>query len=174
MTGPTVIENIWAGWRSEYLADPERRSPDPSGRSVFRRIIESGENDESTHIVHRSSTCFVILNRFPYAAGHLLVVPYRQEPDLVSLTSDESVDLWTTATLSVRALEAEYRPAGFNIGVNLGAAAGGSVRDHVHIHVVPRWIGDANFLVATANTKAIPEPLDITARRLTAAFRRLT
>lgn len=169
-----MIDNLWAGWRSEYLDDRGRREPDPDGRSVFTRILESGVDDAESHIVHRSSHVFAVLNAFPYSVGHLLVVPYRQFSELTDATADEAADLWSTVTIASRAVNDEYRPNGLNIGINLGASAGGSVRDHLHVHIVPRWTGDANFLVATAHTKTIPEPLDVTSARLTGAFRRLT
>lgn len=168
-----MIDNIWAGWRSQYLDDPSRRDRDPDGRSVFTRILQADADDLERHIVHRSEHVFVILNAFPYSVGHLLVVPYRQFSELTDATTDESADMWSVVTLATRALEAEYRPAGMNVGLNLGASAGGSVRDHLHVHVVPRWTGDSNFLVATAHTKAIPETLDVTTARLTDAFRRI-
>ena len=167
-----MIENIWAGWRSEYLEDPSRKQQS-GGKSVFTRILSSGLSDLEAHIVHRSSHVFVILNAFPYSVGHLLVVPYRQFTELGDATAAEAADMWSTVTLATTALDDEYHPAGLNVGLNLGAAAGGSVRDHLHVHVVPRWIGDSNFLVATALTKAIPEALDVTTARVGAAFRRL-
>lgn len=168
-----MIENIWAGWRSEYLDDPTRKKQLPGGPSVFARILSSDLSDSDAHIVYRSSHVFVILNAFPYSVGHLLVVPYRQFSELGDATADEASDMWSTVTLAARALNDEYQPAGMNVGLNLGAAAGGSVRDHLHVHVVPRWVGDSNFLVATALTKAIPEPLDVTTARLSEAFRRV-
>lgn len=140
---------------------------------MFTRILEADTDDAERHIVHRSQHVFVILNAFPYSVGHLLVVPYRQFSELTEAGVDESADLWSVVTLCTRALQHEYNPAGMNVGLNLGASAGGSVRDHLHVHVVPRWTGDSNFLVATAHTKAIPETLDVTSARLTAAFRRI-
>ena len=168
-----MIENIWAGWRSEYLNDPSRKHQQVGGASVFSRILSSGLSDHDAHIVHRSLHVFVVLNAFPYSVGHLLVVPYRQFAELDEATADEANDMWSTVTRATRALDIEYQPAGINVGLNLGAAAGGSVRDHLHVHVVPRWVGDSNFLVATAHTKAIPEPLDVTTARISDAFRRL-
>ena len=168
-----MLENIWAGWRSVYLDDPSRRDREPDGRSVFSRILETASDDVEANIVHRSEHVFVILNAYPYSVGHLLVVPYRQFSELPDASPVEAADLWSTVTLATRALIDEYQPAGLNVGLNLGASAGGSVRDHLHVHVVPRWVGDSNFLVATAHTKAIPEALDVTAARLAAAFRRI-
>lgn len=158
-----MVEALWAGWRREYLAgarDPGRTS------SVFTDILASGRPDHETHIVHRGRLVFAILNIYPYSAGHLLVLPYRQVADLADLTIAESTELWATVTAACVALRHEYAPDGLNVGINMGAASGGSVLEHLHVHVVPRWNGDANFLTTTANAKAIPEALDVTTERV--------
>ena len=174
-----MIENLWAGWRGQYLSSLARRGsgdgedvPSPgSGPSVFTAILRSGLSDEETYIVHRSSRVFVILNACPYAVGHSMVLPYRQVADIDELTSEESDDLWRTVTIVCRAIRREYAPEGINVGLNMGPASGGSVNEHLHVHVVPRWNGDTNFLAVTANAKAIPEALGVTAARLRTALR---
>lgn len=176
-----MIEILWAGWRGQYLASLLGRSVVPSTattelgdhdpRSVFTRLLESGLADEEIHVVHRSRSVFVILNAFPYSVGHAMVLPYRQVAELDELTDTETTDLWATVTRLCRAIRTEYAPHGLNVGINMGPAAGGSVNEHLHVHVVPRWTGDSNFLAATANAKAIPEALDVTATRLRAALR---
>lgn len=168
-----MIEALWAGWRGRYLAslDGGPGSHDESEASVFSRILTSGLPDEETHIVHRSSHVFAILNAYPYSVGHCMVLPYRQVADLDQLTEHETVDLWSTVTDVCRAIRREFAPHGLNVGINMGAASGGSVNEHLHVHVVPRWLGDSNFLAATANAKAIPEPLDVTAARVRNALR---
>ena len=138
--------------------------------SVFTRILASGLPDSETHIVHRSTTCFAILNAFPYSVGHVLVLPYREVADLEALTAEETADLWSTVTDAVRAVKAAYRPQGLNVGINLGKPAGGSISQHLHVHVVPRWTGDGNFMTATANTRTLPEALPDTAAKLRAAW----
>jgi ATP adenylyltransferase len=120
--------------------------------------------------VHRGPTCFAILNAFPYGTGHVLVLPYREISDLEALDATETVELWTTVTDAVRAITSSYAPEGFNVGVNLGRPAGGSVSEHLHVHVVPRWTGDANFMTTVANTRTLPEALDVTAARLRSAW----
>ncbi|MFM8848534.1 MAG: HIT family protein [Actinomycetota bacterium] len=163
-----MVDALWAGWRGEYLAasrDPGRTA------SVFTAILASGRPDDETHIVHRGREVFAILNIYPYSAGHLLVLPYRQVADLADLTSAESTELWATVTAAGVALRREYAPDGLNVGINMGAASGGSVLEHLHVHVVPRWSGDANFLTTTANAKAIPEALDVTTERVGRALR---
>ncbi len=138
--------------------------------SVFTSILRSGEPDEVTNIVHRSEFVFAILNAYPYGTGHTLVLPYRELADLEALEPSETADLWATVTDAVRAVKQAYSPDGVNVGVNLGRPAGGSVSEHLHVHVVPRWTGDANFMTAVANTRTLPEPLDETARKLRAAW----
>lgn len=167
-----MLERLWAGWRSQYVRsvgdEPARDTPGEG--SVFTRILRSGLPDEETHVLHRGARCFAILNAYPYASGHLLVLPYREVGELEALTADETVELWATVTDGVRAVRAAYAPEGLNVGVNLGRPAGGSVSDHLHVHVVPRWTGDSNFMTAIANTRTLPEPLAESAARLREAW----
>jgi diadenosine tetraphosphate (Ap4A) HIT family hydrolase len=137
---------------------------------VFTAILQSGLSDEESYIVHRGVTVFVLLNAFPYATGHTLVVPYREVAHLEDLEPHESAEMWSTVTDAVRAVKAAYSPGGVNVGVNLGRPAGGSVSEHLHVHVVPRWVGDGNFMTAIANTRTLPEPLFDTAAKLRAAW----
>lgn len=189
-----MLERIWSGWRSSYVqdamqdagqsagqgagrgavqgdADGSERSdqPEPSG-SVFTRLLESGEPDTATHIVHRGELVFAIANIHPYTSGHLLVVPFREVADLADLTADETTELWALVTEAVAVVRAAYAPDGMNVGLNLGRPAGGSVPTHLHVHVVPRWTGDSNFMSAIANTQTLPEALDATADRLRSAW----
>jgi ATP adenylyltransferase len=138
--------------------------------SVFTQILRSGLSDEETNIVHRGKWVFVILNSFPYGTAHSLVLPYREVPDLEDLSDQEFTELWAEVTDTVRAIKKAYNPEGLNVGVNLGKPAGGSVSQHLHVHVVPRWTGDSNFMTAVANTRTLPEPLVDTAARLRAAW----
>ena len=170
MSGGDVLERLWSGWRSTYVSSvgpPGGASGEPS---VFVAILASGLPDEQTHIVHRGPTCFAILNAYPYATAHTLVLPYREVGDLEELTDEEVDELWSTVRDAVRAIKTAYRPEGLNVGLNLGRPAGGSVSQHLHVHVVPRWTGDSNFLTATANTRTIPEALPDTAAKLRAAW----
>jgi ATP adenylyltransferase len=133
---------------------------------VFTQILKSGLPDEQTHIVRRGNECFAILNAYPYATGHMLILPYREVADLEALTMSETSELWAMATASVVAVKAAYSPEGINLGINLGKPAGGSIAQHLHVHVVPRWTGDSNFMTAVANTRTLPEALDVTAARI--------
>lgn len=164
-----MIDRLWAGWRSEYI--DQVTSPAIEARtSVFRGILESGLPDDETHIVWRGSRTFAILNRYPYISGHVLVMPYREVGDLDALTADEHGELWNAVTDAVRAIKAAYHPDGLNVGVNLGAAGGAGVPDHVHVHVMPRWSADSNFMTAVAETRVLPEALPVTWAKLRDAW----
>ncbi len=168
----TPLELLWNGWRATYVqsigAGRGKHRDDTS--SIFSQMLRSGLSDEELHIIHRGSETFVIMNAFPYAVGHMLVLPYREIADLEDLTIAEADELWSTVTGAVSVVKAVMRPGGVNVGINLGQPAGGSVRQHLHVHVVPRWNGDANFMTATANTRTLPEALPDTAAKLRRAW----
>lgn len=170
-----MLERLWNGWRSTYVSSMSSPSPETTGApatSVFTQLLRSGLPDTETHIVHRGQHVFAIMNAYPYATAHLLVLPVREVADLEALTSVESAELWATVTDAVVAVKTAYRPEGINVGINLGRPAGGSVSQHLHVHVVPRWTGDANFMTSVANTRTLPEPLVDTAARVRAAWPR--
>jgi ATP adenylyltransferase len=141
-----------------------------SEKSVFSQILESDMTDEQSYIVHRGRKVFALMNAFPYTSGHLLVVPHREVAELENLTSEETAELWATVTTGVKVLKSVYNPEAMNVGINLGAAAGGSIAQHLHVHIVGRWGGDTNFMVTTANTKILPEALDVSADRIRKAW----
>lgn len=162
-----MLEQLWNGWRARYIIGGEGRGPDPTTPgSVFTRILRSGLPDEQTYVVHRGEHVFAILNVYPYSTGHLLVIPYEEVADLEQLDAATAAELWSTVTDAVRAVKAAYAPEGINVGVNIGRTAGGSIAEHLHVHVVPRWRGDANFMTTIANTSTIPEALETTAAKL--------
>jgi ATP adenylyltransferase len=164
-----MFEYIWNGWRSSYVSSQAAPKPTGSG-SIFTQMLISGMSDVETNIVFRGSLTFAILNAFPYTCGHILILPYREESELENLTTAETSELWATTTKAVKALKAVYPLDGLNVGINLGKPAGGSVSEHLHVHVVPRWTGDANFMTTLANTRSLPEPLDVTAAKVRAAW----
>jgi diadenosine tetraphosphate (Ap4A) HIT family hydrolase len=170
-----MLERLWNGWRASYVSSVPSASAnaalEPSA-SVFTRILSSGLSDVETHIVHRGELVFAIMNAFPYATAHLLVLPKREVADLEDLSAHETTELWATVTDAVVAVKAAYQPEGINVGINLGRPAGGSISQHLHVHVVPRWTGDANFMTAVANTRTLPEALVDTAARVRAAWPR--
>lgn len=163
-----ALERLWAGWRSVYIESATAAPSD--GECVFCAILESGLPDEKTHIVSRSDRSFVILNAYPYTSGHLMVMPLRHVPDLSDLDPDERIDLWETVHHAIDTVNAAYKPEGINLGANLGQAAGAGVPGHVHVHVVPRWAGDTNFMTSVAETRVMPESLDQTWNKLRTAL----
>jgi len=170
-----MLDHLWAGWRSAYLeavtGDPTPLRPDDRG-SLFERLLAlaDAEGDEAALVVHRSATCAVLLNAYPYTTGHLLVVPRRAVADLAVLDDATHLELWDLVRRAVAAVRQAYGCGGVNVGLNLGAAAGAGVPDHLHVHVVPRWDGDTNFMTATAGTRVLPEPLGETWNRLRAVW----
>ena len=165
-----MLERLWNGWRSAYVQGLEADRAQFGDGSVFTRILASGLDDTETNILHRGRTCFAILNAFPYATGHVLVLPYREVADLEDLEPDETAELWSTVTDAVVAIKRAYSPEGLNIGCNLGKPAGGSISEHLHVHVVPRWTGDSNFMTAIANTRTLPEALPDSAAKIRTAW----
>jgi ATP adenylyltransferase len=161
------MEHLHAPWRIEYILAPKPREE----TSLFTRIAQSGD-DAGHHVLVRERTCYAVLNTYPYNGGHLMVVPYRQTADFDDLTEQELLDLMQLTRRCINALKATMRPDGFNVGVNLGRVAGAGVEDHLHIHVVPRWNGDTNFMPVLANTSVVPEALKDVAERLRAALSR--
>ena len=167
------LSHLWATWRANYVTSSvESRSDAPAdGRTLFERILAADGTDDEKHLLYRGRTCFVLLNKFPYTSGHLLVLPNRGVADLEALTADEHTELWTLVRSSVVALKAAFRCDAVNVGVNLGAAAGGSQSDHLHVHCVPRWTGDANFIGVAAETRVLPVSLDDALASLRVVFR---
>ena len=165
----TPLQLLWNGWRAEYVQNADRPIS-PVGESVFAQILSSGMSDVDAHIVFRGDEVFAILNAFPYTVGHLMVLPYRQLAGLDELTAAETSELWQTVTTATRVVRGVMGCDGLNVGLNLGRVAGGSVSEHLHVHVVPRWLGDSNFMTATANTRTLPESLPATAAKIRAAW----
>jgi ATP adenylyltransferase len=132
--------------------------------------MAAADRDEEWLIVFRGEFNFVVLNRFPYTSGHLMVVPYSHIPDLAILDNASSAELMALTRASDRHLRSTYRPDGLNIGMNIGESAGAGIASHIHMHVLPRWTGDANFMTTVGQTRVLPEELNITWRRLKDAF----
>jgi ATP adenylyltransferase len=157
------MESLHAPWRIEYILAPKPKLD----ASLFTRIAQSSEDEENLVVV-RGRTCFALLNKYPYNGGHLMVVPYKETADMNGLTEEELADLWKLVRRCVNALTQLMKPDGFNIGINLGKVAGAGVTEHLHIHVVPRWSGDTNFMPVIATTSVVPEALRETAAKLRA------
>jgi ATP adenylyltransferase len=162
------MEWLYAPWRIQYIVAPK---PASSDTSVFAKIAQESD-DEANLVIARDRTCFALLNRYPYTGGHLMVVPYKQTPDLHGLTDEEMLDLMRLTRRCQDALTEVMKPQGFNIGINLGRAAGAGIEPHLHIHIVPRWNGDTNFMPVLAHTTVLPEALTELAAKLRSVLSR--
>lgn len=172
------LDRLWAGWRLAYVAgDPAATStppPAPTGDgadgSLFERLLALP--DEESYVVHRGPRCSSILNAYPYTNGHLMALPNRAVARLDQLDDAEHAELWREVRDAVTALERAYGCEGVNVGLNLGSAGGAGVPDHLHVHVLPRWSGDTNFMTTVAETRVLPESLGESWRRLGTAWPR--
>ena len=162
-----AMNHLWTPWRMPYLQD-DHALPD---KCLF--CTKPQEPNSEAHIVCRGERCYVILNRFPYNNGHLMVVPYAHVATLEDLDPAAAAELMSLTQLSLTVLREAYDPEGFNVGTNIGAAAGAGVEDHLHMHVVPRWSGDTNFMTTLGHTRVIPEWMDEMYERLRPIFERL-
>ena len=154
------LESLWAPWRVEYF-----QAEHQSGRDFFTEAAES--SDDAAHLViARRKSAFLIMNKYPYSAGHLMAVPYRKIHVMEELTEGEVLELWELSIRAQKLLSVAVKAQGFNIGWNLGKAAGAGVDDHLHIHIVPRWVGDSNFIAVIGGTRIVPEALQPLYERL--------
>jgi ATP adenylyltransferase len=160
------MEQLHAPWRIQYIRAP--KSP-PGDASIFTQIAQSND-DAANHVIARERTCFAVLNNYPYNAGHTLVLPYKQVPGLDDLTDDELLGLLKLTRRVQAAIQRLMKADGFNIGINLGQAAGAGIREHLHIHIVPRWHGDTNFMPVLSETNVLPQALKELAAELRAAL----
>ena len=161
------LEHLWAGWRHEYVSaasEAERRGED--GECVFCRLAASGPPSPENGVVWRGGLTFAVLNAYPYASGHLLVMPLRHVAALEDLTEGESAELWSATRQAVVAITRAYDPDALNVGANLGRAAGAGIPGHVHLHVLPRWSGDTNFMTSVSGVRVMPEWLEDAWKRL--------
>jgi ATP adenylyltransferase len=160
------MEQLHAPWRIGYILAP--KTP-PGDASIFKQIADSSE-DEANLVIVRARTCYALLNNYPYNGGHLMVVPYRQVADLEEMTDEEMLELMLVARRCIQALRQTMKAEGFNLGFNLGRVAGAGIVEHLHLHVVPRWLGDTNFRPVLAETTVLPQALREVAAHLRAAL----
>ena len=161
-------ERLWSPWRMEYI---RRGEGDGDGGCVFCNLPAADpDQDEANHLLARGEVSFVLLNAFPYNPGHLMAEPYRHVGDFEELTAEELAELMAFAGRAIRAMREECGPHGFNLGMNLGQVAGAGIADHLHLHLVPRWGGDTNFMPVVGQTKVLPELLDETWAKLSPHF----
>jgi ATP adenylyltransferase len=161
-------ERLWSPWRMDYILRGEGA---PRGGCVFCDLPAAGpDKDEANHLLARGTVSFLLLNAFPYNPGHLMAAPYRHVGDYEELTAEELAEMTALVGRAIRAMREESGPHGFNLGMNLGQVAGAGIADHLHLHLVPRWGGDTNFMPVVGQTKVLPELLGETYRRLRPHF----
>jgi ATP adenylyltransferase len=158
-----VTRQLWAPWRLEYVTGADEQEG-----CLF--CLAPAGSDEDGLVVHRGASGFVLLNKYPYSSGHMMVAPYRHVADFIELTDEEVLEVHRLAGCGIAALAEVFAPQGYNLGWNLGRIAGAGIADHVHLHVVPRWAGDTNFMPVLADVKVLPEHLVETRRKLAAAW----
>jgi ATP adenylyltransferase len=162
------MENLWAPWRMAFI---EPKTPQPQ-ECIFC-TQPADHHDEEHHILFRGSLCFMMLNRYPYNNGHLMIAPYQHTASIEELDAATLAELMAQVQLALRVLRMVMKPDGFNMGINEGKVAGAGFADHVHFHIVPRWNGDTNFMPVIADIKVVPEHLDIVYHKLTQALKSL-
>ena len=157
------MKRLWSPWRLEYIL-----SEKSAGCIFCEKIAEN--NDQANYILHRGEKCYVMLNLYPYNNGHLMVIPYQHVPSPEQLEEDVLTEMMLMVSKGLQALRRAMNPDGFNVGINVGKAAGAGLEEHVHIHVVPRWKADTNFMPVFSHTRVIPELMDDTYQKLKAAW----
>ncbi len=160
------ITHLDAPWRMEYIAQTEKND----GCIFCSKPCEGEICDCKNYIIYRGIRCFIILNAFPYNCGHLMVIPYQHTAVLEELPPETALELFSLATKAISALKQVMCPDGFNLGMNLGRAGGAGISEHLHLHIVPRWVGDANFMTTVSETRVLPESLERTWEKVRAAF----
>lgn len=164
------MDRLWSPWRYDYIKSGSSEETDQPKVCVFCALQQNPADDEKNFILHRATHNFVVLNLYPYISGHLLVVPYAHQGELDAASKETTDELMDLTKRSQSILREAYRPHGFNLGMNLGRSAGAGVAEHIHLHIMPRWTGDANFMSTIGETRVIPEDLSDTYRRLHGKF----
>ena len=158
------MDYLWSPWRYQYVSTAEQAT------GCIFCIMAAEHRDAENLIVHRARLNFIVLNRYPYTSGHLMVVPYQHAASLESVDPDALTEMILLVRQAETHLRANYRPDGLNMGINIGKAAGAGVADHLHMHVLPRWIADANFMTSAGETRVLPEDLSVTYQKLSGAW----
>ncbi len=168
-----TMDRLYAPWRMAYIEQPQKDKPPQPGEGATGCVFcdkAAATDDIANLIVHRGKAAFVLLNLFPYNNGHLMVVPYLHTANLSDLDDAVSLELWTLAKRAQAALAKAMHPEGYNLGMNLGTVSGAGIADHLHLHIVPRWNGDTNFMPVLADVKVLPDALENTCRTLRAVW----
>lgn len=163
------MDRLYTPWRYDYIKGTSGEKTGHGQTCIFCAIAARSD-DERTFIVHRAERNFIVLNIYPYTSGHLMIVPFEHTADFAALSKETSDEMMDLAKRAQTVLGELYRPHGFNLGINLGRAAGAGVSDHLHMHVLPRWSGDANFMTTVGETRVLPEDLETTYGRLAGRF----
>ncbi len=158
---------LWNPWRYEYV----RETVKPHSKCILCELVR--KCDEEAYIIYRGKHSYIVLNAYPYNSGHLMIVPYRHVSSIESLDKEELIEINELIIRSLKILRDTFNPDGFNIGMNIGRAAGAGIEEHIHIHIVPRWVGDSNFMAVIASTKTLPISLDETYRLLRSSWKKL-
>ena len=161
-------DHLWTPWRMPYLLGESGAAADGC---LFCRMADDPVQDDAHHMLHRGEHCFVTLNLYPYNNGHLMVIPYQHTGHLIALPGTTAAEMMVLAQQAEHVLETAYSPEGYNLGINQGAAAGAGIAEHLHLHIVPRWGGDTNFMTVVGETRVIPEWIDQTYARLKSIWR---
>lgn len=161
------MQRLWSPWRSKYIASGVDSQAEGC---VLCRIAANPDQDATNFVIHRAEHAFVVLNLYPYITGHLMVVPYLHTSEFAAVAKEITDEMMDLAKRSQTALREVYSPSGFNLGMNLGAAAGAGIADHIHIHLLPRWTGDTNFMTTVGESRVIPEALEVTYQKLKERF----
>lgn len=164
------MDRLYTPWRYAYIKGESGEKSGSGQPCVFCSLRDRLEGDENNFVVHRARHNYIVLNVYPYISGHLLLVPYEHAGELDSISKETSDELMDLAKRAQTVLREVYNPHGFNLGMNLGRSAGAGVADHIHLHVMPRWTGDANFMTTVGETRVIPEDLAITYGKLRGKF----
>ena len=159
------METLWSPWRMKYITDY-----DNPGKCVFCTAPAQPDGPENL-IIHRGQLAYVILNLFPYTSGHLMIVPFDHQPSIEDLTVETRTEMMELVNQAIKVMRKVYKPQGFNVGINLGTAAGAGIAEHVHMHLVPRWNGDTNFMSTIGETRVLPEELETTYQRLSQTWK---
>lgn len=162
------MDRLWTPWRFAYIAENDAEKSERAS-CIFCHLRDS-QDDENNFVVHRAVHNLIVLNIFPYTSGHLMIVPHAHVADLDALSDEAANEMTGLAKRSQTILRDVYRPDGFNLGMNLGSAAGAGVAAHIHLHILPRWAGDANFMTTIAETRVLPEELTMTYQKLRELF----
>lgn len=160
------MQQMWSPWRSEHIGSWEERKRDEGADELFERLARETDRDEENFVLYRREHVFVVMNLYPYNNGHVMVVPGRRVESWEELSAEERHEMSETLSDCIGWIRAALRPEGFNVGMNIGSGSGAGIPEHLHMHVVPRWSGDTNFMPVTAGTKVIPEGIRTTYRRI--------